>query len=60
MDQERWNDIVESGRQGDCGPWLCFDCDDLTVEQGVRFGDDAAVEITYMCNSCVASITVPA
>jgi hypothetical protein len=60
MDEERWNEIIESEREGDCGPWLCFDCDDPTIELGVRFADGAPAELTFMCISCQASVTVPA
>ena len=60
MDQERWNEIIESERQGDSGPWLCLDCDEPNIELGVRFQGGAAVELTFMCNYCDTSVTVPA
>ncbi|SDE37352.1 hypothetical protein [Glycomyces harbinensis] len=60
MDEERWNEIIESGRQGDSGPWLCYDCDDPNIEMGVRFEDKRVVELTFMCNACATSVTVPA
>ncbi|MCD0443226.1 hypothetical protein LO763_06240 [Glycomyces sp. A-F 0318] len=59
MDEERWNEIIESERQGDCGPWLCLDCDDPTIELGVGFKDGEVTELTFMCVSCEASVTVP-
>ncbi|RRR98488.1 hypothetical protein [Glycomyces terrestris] len=60
MNDEQWNEIIESEREGESGPWLCPDCDELTVELGVRFEGGAAVESTFMCNSCQASVTAPA
>jgi hypothetical protein len=60
MNNDEWNDIIRSAKQGESGPWTCPECDEYTVESGQRFEQGHVVEHTLMCFACQAEVVAPA
>ncbi|WP_067962511.1 hypothetical protein [Nocardiopsis trehalosi] len=60
MSDDEWNDIIDSARQGESGPWTCPECDEYAVESGQRFEQGQVVEHTLMCFACQAEVVAPA
>ncbi|WP_147267971.1 hypothetical protein [Spongiactinospora rosea] len=60
MNDDEWNDIMDEAKEGECGPWMCPECDGYTVELGERFEQGQVVELTLMCVACEAQVVAPA
>ncbi|MFW6641883.1 hypothetical protein ACOALZ_17815 [Nocardiopsis algeriensis] len=60
MNDDEWNDIILSVKQGDSGPWACPECDEYTVELGQRFEQGEVVEHALLCLACEAEVVAPA
>lgn len=66
MKSDEWAEIIRSAKQGNeadedgVWTWTCPECDEYSVEMGVRFEHGEAVEYTLMCLSCEAEVVAPA
>jgi hypothetical protein len=66
MKSDEWAEIVRSAKRGDEDDedgvwiWTCPECDEYSVEMGVRFEHGEVVEYTLMCLSCGAEVVAPA
>lgn len=63
MKDGEWAEIIQSAKQDDedgVWAWTCPECDEYSVETGVRFEHGQVVEYTLMCLSCGATVIAPA
>lgn len=66
MKSAEWAEIIRSAKQDDgddedgVWTWTCPECDEYSVEMGVRFERGKVAEYTLMCLSCEAGVVVPA
>jgi hypothetical protein len=63
MKNDEWAEIIQSAKQDDeegVWIWTCPECDEYSVEMGVRFEHGEVVEYTLMCSSCEATVVAPA
>ncbi|MGI5189890.1 hypothetical protein ACQEVI_17250 [Promicromonospora sp. CA-289599] len=63
MKSDEWAEIIRSAKRGDEDgvlTWTCPECNEYSVEMGVRFEHGEAVEYTLMCLYCGAEVVAPA
>jgi hypothetical protein len=63
MKNDEWDQIVREAKQEDedgVWIWTCPECDEYSVEMGVRFEHGKVVEYALTCLSCEAEVVAPA
>lgn len=63
MKKDEWDAIVREAKQDDedgVWTWSCPECDEYSVELGVRFARGEVAEYVLTCLSCGAGVAAPA